>query len=80
MHYPNIFLERPRKTTEIFKINVSQRRFELDTSKLQIKALHLRQPVRTVTSLYIRNVLNVKGPFYSQLIFLCREALCINSL
>ena len=80
MHYPNIFLERPRKTTEIFIINVSQRRFELDTSKLQIKALHLRYPIRTVTCLYIRNVLNfIRRPFYSQLWFLYREALCNNS-
>jgi hypothetical protein len=53
-------LERPRKTTEIFMINVSQRRFELDTSKLQIKTLYLRHPLRTVTLLYIRSVLNFK--------------------
>jgi hypothetical protein len=58
MHYPNIFIERPRKTTEIFMKNMSQRRFEMDTSKSQIKALHLSQPVRTVTCLYIRKVLN----------------------
>jgi hypothetical protein len=81
MHYPNIFLEKPRKTAEIFMINVSQRRFELDTSKLQIKALHLRQPLRTVTCLYSRNVLNfVRRTFYSHLWFLFREALWINSL
>ena len=58
MHYRNIFLERPQWNTEIFMINVSQSRFELDTSKLQIKVLHLHHSVRTVTCLHIRNVLN----------------------